>query len=140
MMIVNKLNGEGFSDGEIQLMRSIKPRTIMNIELVYPNIVHNEIIIGYDTYPIIVKAEGIFIHETSNYRFINSNINAFLSCLNIYDEYCKNIAFYANEDENTIIEIVKKYINQMKACDFYALSNKDFYWSIMAQQMMDGNI
>ena len=48
--------------------------------------------------------------------------------------------FYANEDENTIIEIVKKYINQMKACDFYALSNKDFYWSIMAQQMMDGNI
>ena len=77
MMIVNKLKGEGFSDGEIQLMRSIKPRTIMNIELVYPNIVHNEIIIGYDTYPIIVKAEGIFIHETSNYRFINSNINAF---------------------------------------------------------------
>ena len=62
-MIVNKLKGEGFSDGEIQLMRSIKPRTIMNIELVYPNIVHNEIIIGYDTYPIIVKAEGIFIHE-----------------------------------------------------------------------------
>ena len=41
---------------------------------------------------------------------------------------------------NTIIESVKKYINQMKACDFYALSNKDFYWSIMAQQMMDGNI
>ena len=35
----------------------------MNIELVYPNIVHNEIIIGYDTYPITCKAEGIFIHE-----------------------------------------------------------------------------
>lgn len=63
MMIVNKLKDEGFSDGEIQLMRSIKPRKIMNIELVYPNIVRNEIIIGYDTYPIIVKAEGIFIHE-----------------------------------------------------------------------------
>ena len=63
MMIVNKLKDEGFSDGKIQLMRSIKPRKIMNIELVYPNIVHNEIIIGYDTYPIIVKAEGIFIHE-----------------------------------------------------------------------------
>jgi len=42
-------------------------------------------------------------------EYLNSNINAFLSCLNIYDEYCKNIAFYANEDENTIIEIVKKY-------------------------------
>ena len=39
MMIVNKLKGEGFSDGEIQLMRSIKPSKIMNIELVYPNIV-----------------------------------------------------------------------------------------------------
>ena len=63
MMIVNKLKDEGFSDGEIQLMRSIKPRKIMNIELVYPNIVHNEIIIGYDTYPITCKAEGIFIHE-----------------------------------------------------------------------------
>ena len=60
--------------------------------------------------------------------------------MNIYDEYCKNIAFYANKDENTIIEIVKKYINQMKACDFYALSNENFYWAIMAQQMMDGNI
>lgn len=140
MMIMNKLKDKGFSDGEIQLMRSIKPRKIMNIELVYPDIVHNVIITGYDTYPIIVKAEGIFIHETSNYRFINSNINAFLNCLNIYDEYFKNIAFYANEDENTIIEIVKKYINQMKACDFYALSNENFYWAIMAQQMMDGNI
>ena len=93
MMIMNKLKGKGFSDVEIQLMRSIKPRKIMNIELVYPNIVHNEIIIGYDTYPIIVKAEGIFIHETSNYRFINSNINAFLSCLNIYDDTAKILRF-----------------------------------------------
>lgn len=140
MMVMNKLKDKGFSDGEIQLILSIKPRKIMNIELVHPDVVHNEVIIGYDTYPIIAKTEGVFIHETSSYRFINSNINAFLSCLNIYDEYCKNIALYANEDENTIVEIVKKYINQMKACDFYALSNENFYWAIMAQQMMDGNI
>ena len=63
MMVMNKLKDKGFSDGEIQLMRSIKPRTIMNIELVHPDVVHNEVIIGYDIYPIIVKAKGIFIHE-----------------------------------------------------------------------------
>ena len=141
MITVNELRDKGFSDKEIQLILSIKPKKIMTIELVYPNIAHNEVVIGYDCVcPIIVKAEGVFIHEQSNYRFMNSNVDAFLSCLNIYAEYSKNISFYTAKDEDEIVKVVEKYIEQIKSCDFYAFSNEDFYWAIIAQQMIGGNI
>ncbi|WP_455262830.1 hypothetical protein [Neisseria sp.] len=61
MITVNELRDKGFSDKEIQLIFSIKPKKIMTIELVYPNIARNEVVIGYDCVcPIIVKAEGVF--------------------------------------------------------------------------------
>ncbi|RRD88943.1 hypothetical protein [Conchiformibius steedae] len=141
MIDINKFKKNGISDSEIQDVLSIKPEDFTIIKLISPCIIHDEIVIGYDcTYPIIVKLEGIFIHEEHNYRFVNSNTMSFLNCLAKYSEYCSNIVNYENNDELFILKIVKNYIEEMKNYDPKAFSNAQCYWAIIAQQMIDGNL
>lgn len=141
MINVNDLKNKGISDNEIQSILSIKAYNFTIMELVNPHIFNDEIVIGYDgIYPFIVKADGVFIHEKCRYRFVNSNTIAFLNCLAKFVEYCNNIVLYEHDDENTILEIVKNHIKQIEMCDPKALSNEDFYWSVITQQMIDGNL
>lgn len=141
MIDINKLKENGISDSEIQDVLSIKPKNFSIIKLISPCIIHDKIVIGYGcTYPFVVKLEGIFIHEEHGYRFVNSNTMSFLNCIVKYSEYCNNIVNYKNNDDFFILKIVKNYIKQMENFDPKAFGNLQYYWAIIAQQMIDGNL
>jgi len=112
---------------------------VINIEQKFEN--DKGVILGYDgDVPIVCSenGDGVFSFEEGKKRFVNSSVEQFVLSINQFRKYCELVEDIEDEDE--ALAIVNSIINGMKKIDEHAWFKDANYWSIVGQQMIEGNL
>ena len=109
------------------------------LRTVKPYVAQQELFIGHDDYyPIVYEKNGIFLHDPLLKRYINKDIKKFLQCLSAYEMYGKEVQNVIGEDEQLCV--VNHYIDIFNQIDATCRINENNFWSIISDQMEEGNL
>ena len=108
------------------------------LRTVKPYVAKKKLFIGHDYYPIVYEKNGIFLHDPLLKRYINQDIKKFLQCLSAYEMYGKEVQNVIGEDEQ--LRVVNHYINIFNQIDATCRIDENNYWSIIFDQMEEGNL
>ncbi len=97
------------------------------------------VILGYDfDTPIICVNSNVFAFEENLTRFVNSNIEKFYSSLLEFQNYIHFITDIKEEDK--ALKIIDVIMQKLSNIDKKSLDDENNYWSIIIEQMKNGNL
>ena len=102
--------------------------------------VNNFIVLGYDNdVPICCSNNtGIIAIEPGHTRLVNSSVEQFVTSINIFSRYCKEVV--TADSEVSQLNIVNIAIAELRDTDEQAWSSNYNYWPIIGDQMIEGNL